>query len=143
MVRTYTIHTLHREKYILCFLILLFAVGGASSLIPLSEIVKIILVLCTIPGILFCSVKISQNPSQWTILDNKLSIEFKHKTLHFDFDNIDHIRCLTRSGGNLYVIYRHKKSTKRYWRNKLFQADDDQQMFHEALLNSPIEFHKL
>jgi hypothetical protein len=92
---------------------------------------------------MFCSVKLSQNPSKWTVHEERLYIVFKNKSIVYEFAEIDHIRSLTRSGGNLYVIYRTKKSTKRYWRNKLFQADDDQQLLQEALAQSPIEYYKL
>lgn len=143
MAQTFTINTLHREKYMLCLLAMLFVIGWLSSFIPVSEIIKIIIVLFTIPAILFCSIKLSQNPSQWILEEDKLSIVFKNKSVVYTSAEIDHIRSLTRSGGNLYVIYRHKKSTKRYWRNKLFQADDDQQLLQEALLQSPIEYYKL
>lgn len=143
MGQTFTIHTLHRGRYMLCFFVLLFAIGGISSLIPASEIVKIVVILFTIPGILFSSVKFSQSPSHWTIHEDSLTITFKNKSVAYAFTEIDHIRSLTRSGGNLYVIYRVKKSTIRYWRNKLFQADDDQQLLQEALLHSPIEYYKL
>ena len=51
-------------------------------------------------------------------------------------------RGLTRSGGNLYVIYQNKRTPVRYWRNKLFQEDDDHQLLHEALLASEIEYFK-
>ena len=143
MENTYTINTLHREKFMLCLLGLLFLAGGLSSLIPLSEIAKIIIVLCIIPVIMFLSVKFSQNPTQWTLQVDSLHIDFKNKTVAIPYSEIDHIRSLTRSGGNLYVIYRKKKSTKRYWRNKLFQADDDQTALQEALLHSTIEYHRL
>lgn len=143
MEQSYIINTLHREKFMLSLLSLLFLAGGLSSLIPLSEIAKIIIVLCTIPLIMFASVKFSQKPSKWVINPESLQIEFKNKTIVFPLNEIDHIRSLTRSGGNLYAIYRIKKSTKRYWRNKLFQADDDQSALQQALLESAIEYHRL
>src|SRR5690606_14153051 len=98
--RIFSIHTLHRGKYMLCFLCLLFVMGGISSVIPVQEIVKIIVVLFTIPGILYISVKVSQNPSEWTLEENKLTVSFKNKTYTYPFAEIDHIRSLTRSGGN-------------------------------------------
>lgn len=143
MEQSYIINTLHREKFMLCLLALLFLAGGLSAWIPLSEIAKIIIVLCTIPLIMYVSVKVSLNTSQWTLTPESLEIAFKNKTVVFPLHEIDHIRSLTRSGGNLYVIYRKRKSTKRYWRNKLFQADDDQNALQQALLQSPIEFHRL
>lgn len=126
----------------LCFFALLFVAGGISSLVPTQEIIKIIVVLFTIPGILYCSVKLSQNPSHWTFHEDSLTLSFKNKTITYLYSEIDHIRTLTRSGGNLYVIYFKKKSPQRYWRNKLFQKDDDNQLLHEALSKSSIEYYK-
>lgn len=125
-----------------CFFVLLFTVGGASSFIPLSEIYKIIIVLFTIPGILYISVKISQRPSTWTLAQDKLTISFTDKSHTYSIYNIDHLRSLTRSGGNLYVFYFRKQRPARYWRNKLFQEDDDNLQLHEALLKSDIEYFK-
>lgn len=142
MNQTFHINTLHRGKYMLCFFVLLFAVGGASSYIPLSEIFKIIIVLFTIPGILYIAVKFSQRPSKWTLTDNDLTVTFATKSITYLISDIDHIRSLTRSGGNLYVIYLRKQSPVRYWRNKLFQENDDNLQLHEALSQSPIEYFK-
>jgi len=142
MRQTSSIHTLHRGKYMLCFFALLFAAGGISSFIPAQEIVKIIIVLFTIPVILYCSVKLSQSPSQWTLEEDRLTISFKNKIITYLYADIDHIRSLTRSGGNLYVIYFRKRSPQRYWRNKLFQKDDDHQLLHEALVQCDIEYYK-
>ncbi|MFZ4862296.1 hypothetical protein ACL9RF_08925 [Sphingobacterium sp. Mn56C] len=142
MTQTFTINTLHRGKYMCCFFGLLFAVGGLSALVPFQEIIKIILVLAAIPGILYLSVKISKSPSYWTLTADSLQVTIRTKTSTYDFNDIDHIRSLTRSGGNLYVIYRRKKSPSRYWRNKLFQSDDDNSLLHEALLQCPVEYYK-
>jgi len=116
--------------------------GGLSSLVPATEIVKIVVMLFTIPVILFLSVKISQNTSTWTIDEQQLSIHFAHKTIVYPIAQIDHIRTLTRSGGSLYVIYFKHKSPARYWRNKLFQAEDDQLALQQALTASAIEYYK-
>ncbi|WP_140937903.1 hypothetical protein [Sphingobacterium lumbrici] len=124
------------------FLLLLFVVGGLSSLIPFQEIVKIIIVLFTIPAILFISVKISQNPSVWTLTEENITITFPDKEISHPLSEINHIQSLTRSGGALYVIHFHKKSPARYWRNKLFQDEDDNQHLHQALINSTVEYYK-
>lgn len=142
MNQTFRINTLHRGKYMLCFFALLFIFGGASSYIPLPEIYKIVIVLFTIPIILYVSVKISQYPSTWTLNEESLTVSFADKTLTYPIIDIDHIRSLTRSGGNLYVIYLRKKSPTRYWRNKLFQDDDDNLLLHQAMLESQIEYFK-
>lgn len=144
MTNDFTINTLYRGKYMLSFFILLFIAGGLSALIPASEIVKIIVILFTIPFILYLSVKISQNPSQWHIDDTQLTITFisTSKTIVYPLAQIDHIRTLTRSGGTLYVIYFKKKSPARYWRNKLFQNQDDQLELQQEITNSTVEYYK-
>ena len=126
----------------LCFFVLLFVAGAASSYIPLSEIYKIVFVLFTIPIILYTSVKISQRPSTWSLSQDLLTVAFKDQSHTYPISDIDHFRSLTRSGGNLYVIYFRKQRPVRYWRNKLFQEDDDHLLLHEALLQSNIEYFK-
>lgn len=126
----------------LSFFVLLFAMGGISSLIPIGEIVKIILVLFTIPLILYISVKISQRPSYWQLNDKELVIQFADKSFVYPISEIDHIRTLTRSGGTLYAIYRKNKSTARFWRNKLFQSQDDQIALQQEFTSSTIEYYK-
>lgn len=135
-------NTLHRGKYMASFFILLFVAGGVGSLLPFPELYKIIIVLFTIPGILYISVKMSQHPSSWSLDENTLTIDFADKKYSYFLHDIDHIRSLTRSGGNLYVIYFRKKGPIRYWRNKLFQNDDENSKLHEALLKSEIEYFK-
>lgn len=128
----------------LSFIILLFVFGALSALIPGTEIVKVVVMLFTIPIILFFSTKISKNTSVWTVRENNLEISFKNgKHIYYDFTEIDHLRSLTRSGGNLYVFYLIKKSPQRYWRNQLFQKDDDHLLLHQALVNSSLEYYKI
>lgn len=116
--------------------------GGLSALIPASEIVKIVIVLFTIPIILYFSVKLSSRSSIWHLDADKLSIQFSAQTYTYRIEDIDHIRSLTRSGGTLYVIYFKKKSPARYWRNKLFQSEDDQIALQQLLNTSTIEYYK-
>lgn len=142
MNQTYRINTLHRGRYMSSFLALLFIAGGLSAFVSLPEIYKIILVLLTIPLILYLSVRFSQRPSSWHLSEEALTITFGQEIKRYTLPDIDHIRNLTRSGGNLYVIYPRKKRPVRYWRNKLFQADDDNIALHEALLQSRIEYFK-
>lgn len=138
----FTIHTLHRGKFISTFLFMLFLAGGLSSLIPFQEIAKIIIVLFTIPAILFVSVKISQNPSVWTLTEETITLTFSNKEISYPLTEISHIESLTRSGGALYVLHFNKKSPARYWRNKLFQDEDDNQLLHQALTNAAVEYYK-
>lgn len=139
----FQINTLHRAKYMLSFFSLLILAGILSSLLPAKEAFKIVFVLFTIPITLFLSVKFSSNSSTWTLTDEALTISFTDKTIAYPISDIDHIRSLTRSGGNLYVIYLKHKSPARYWRNKLFIADDDALEMHNALLEHEVEYYKL
>lgn len=124
------------------FLLLLFLAGGLSALIPFQEVVKIIIVLFTIPAILFASVKVSQNPSIWQLTEESITITFPHKEISYPLTEINYIQSLTRSGGALYVIHFHKKSPARYWRNKLFQNEDDNESLHQALSSAKVEYYK-
>lgn len=126
----------------LSFFVLLFFMGGLGSLLPYSEIIKIIVVLFSIPIILFLSVKWSKQQSTWVLSEHSLTITFGNKTFVYPIIEIDHIRNLTRSGGSLLVIYPLKKRPSRYWRNKLFQGEDDSIALHNALTVSEIEYFK-
>lgn len=143
MSQTFEINTLHRRKYMLNFFLLLIAAGVISSQIPVSEIAKIILILFTIPLTLYLSVRWSKEPSVWTLTEDELIIEFDNRIDIYRINEIDHIQSLTRSGGNLYVIHFHKKSTKRYWRNKLFASVDDNLELHHALTEHKVEYYKM
>lgn len=126
----------------LSFFVFLFIMGGLGSLIPAKEIVKIVIVLFTIPIILYISVKLSKNSSVWELTEKALTIQFAKKTISYSLDDIDHIRSLTRSGGTLYIIYFKTKSPARYWRNKLFQEEDDQIALQQSLTTSTTEYYK-
>lgn len=142
MAETYLINTLHRGRYMLSFFVLLFVAGGISSLIPTSEIIKIITILFVIPLILYISVRVSQKSSSWQVREDEIIISFSNKEYKYNAAEINHIRSLTRSGGTLYVIYLNNKSPRRYWRNKLFQNQDDQLALQQALTNSLFEYYK-
>ena len=143
MSQTYKINTLHRRKYMLCFFGLILLFGAIASQLPLKEIYKIVFVLFTIPITLFIAVKYSLNPSEWTIDDSTLSINFPNKSIKIEVNDIDNIQSLTRSGGNLYVIHMKKKKTQRFWRNKLFVGNDDQTELQETLNNHTVEYYKM
>lgn len=141
--QSFEINTLHRGKYMLTFFSLLILGGILSSQIPASEIVKIVSILFTIPIILYLAVKWSKNSSTWELNDDQLSIHFKNKTDIFKIKDIDHIKSLTRSGGNLYVIHLKNKFPNRYWRNKLFSSNDDCIALHESLTQHSVEYYKM
>ncbi len=143
MNQSFEINTLHRGKYMLSFFSLLLLAGIISSQIPTSEMAKVIIILFTIPIILFLSVKWSKNKSIWELSDEEVLIHFPDRSDKYLISDIDHIKSLTRSGGNLYVFHLKKKSPKRYWRNKLFSSDDDNLMLHHALMNHSVEYYKM
>ena len=126
----------------LCFFIGLFLAGAICSTLPFDEIFKIIAVLAMVPLILFCAVKLSHQPSTWILSEEQLIIQKGNSNRTILIHDIDHIRSLTRSGGNLYVIYLRKQSPIRIWRNKLFQKEDDLLALHEALVQHPVEYFK-
>lgn len=126
----------------LYFLSLVFVSGGLSSIIPAREIIKIVSVLFSIPFILYISVRLSLNPSNWHLDQTNLTIQFPSKTVQYPLNEIDHIRAHTRSGGTLYTIYFKNKSAARFWRNKLFQQDDDNQKLQDKLNNIDLAFYK-
>ena len=142
MTQTFHLHTLHRGKYMLCFFVGLFIAGAICSTLPFGEIFKILAVLAMVPIILFSAVKISHQPSTWFLSEEQLVIEKGNARTIILMQDVDHIRSLTRSGGNLYVIYLRKKSPIRIWRNKLFQPEDDLIALHEALVAHPVEYFK-
>lgn len=143
MKQSFEINTLHRGRYMLSFFSLLIFGGIISSQIPATEIAKVVIILFTIPIILFLSVKWSKNKSVWELTDDELFIHFANRTDKYLMKDIDHIKSLTRSGGNLYVIHFLKKYPKRYWRNKLFASDDDNSLLHEALTAHSVEYYKM
>ena len=124
-------------------LLLLFISGGLISLIDTKEIYRIVAILFFVPVILYLSVKISKNPSTWSFDNENVTINFASSQKIIPIENIDHVRSLTRSGGNLIEIYQKKGKTLRIWKNKLFQPEDDIQMLQAYLNESPIEFYKL
>lgn len=143
MKQSFEINTLHRGKYMLSFFSLLLLAGLISSQIPASEMAKVIIILFTIPIILFLSVKWSKNKSMWELTEEELVIRFSNRVDKYLIADIDHIKSLTRSGGNLYVLHFKKKSAKRYWRNKLFSSDDDNLLLHQAFTKHPVEYYKM
>lgn len=137
------IATLHRGKYMLLLLIGVCVVTALVSRLPLQETVKIITVLLSLPFLLFASVKWSNNNSVWTVKDGEVEIEFSSQVKErFSLHEVKYLRNLPRSGGNLIMIYLHgQRKPKRYWRNKLFQRDDDLNALIHALRQQGIEYY--
>lgn len=123
---SYILNTLHRGRMIQILLGVLFAVGFLVARLPVIEVVKIIFVLFSLPGILFVSIRFSQQSSTWKISNSSMITEKGKKNYQIRLDNIDYVRNHVRSGGNLIAIYQKSgKSPLRFWRNKLFQSNDD------------------
>src|SRR5690606_5887194 len=130
----YEIATLHRGKYMLILLVGLCVVTVIIAQIPIQEVQKIIIVLLSLPLLIFLGTKWSAKPSRWNLNNGRLSIYFQNKPQEIDIENIRYIRNVPRSGGNLIMIFlKDAKQPKRYWRNKLFQSADDLEALMHAL----------
>lgn len=139
--RNFQIATLHRGLYMLILLLGVCLVTLIVSKIPISEIVKIIIVLFSLPVLLYISVKISKDNSTWEVTEDHLILHFKNKQEKLALVDIEYIRNLPRSGGNLIMIFvKNKRMAKRYWRNKLFQENDELDEFLTLIKNRDIEY---
>lgn len=138
----FEIATLHRGKYMLVLLGGLCVETVLVSQLSIQEILKIIIVLLSVPLLLFLGTKWSANPSRWRIDDRLLSINFKNDSHSIDIQTIKYIRNVPRSGGNLIMIFfKDARQPKRYWRNKLFQNADDLESLIHALKMEGIEYY--
>ena len=141
--KTFHIATLHRGKYMILLLIGVCIVTAIVSRLPIQEVPKILIVLCSLPLLLFLSIKWSRNDSHWIVTDSEIAIHFhdkKQDTLLLA--DIKYLRNLPRSGGNLIMIFnKRKKQPKRYWRNKLFQKDDDLNALIHVLKQQGVEYY--
>ena len=137
---TFYINTLHRGRFIWILLGGLFLSGFLVSYLQVSEIIKIIILLFCMPVILFLAVKVSLQPSEWTLKDDTLKIHRAGKDQEISLSTISYIKNHLRSGGNLLAIFfQPKRSPIRIWRNKLFSAADDFEPLLEALKSREIE----
>jgi len=89
------------------------------------------------------SIKGSRNDSYWTIKNGEVSIRFHNqKEELLILSEVKYLRNLPRSGGNLIMIFlATAKAPKRYWRNKLFQKDDDLNALIHALKQQGVEYY--
>lgn len=140
---SFHIATLHRGRYMLLLLAGVCLVTAVSSRLPISEIVKILVVLVSLPLLIFCSIKWSKNDSVWTIQEGKVVIQFKNQQEEsFPLANIKYLRNVPRSGGNLIMFFFKKDmKTKRYWRNKLFEKADDLNALVHAIRQEGVEYY--
>ncbi|NGM66612.1 hypothetical protein [Sphingobacterium sp. SGR-19] len=142
-IKSFHIATLHRGRYMLLLLAGVCLVTAIASRLPISEIAKILVVLVSLPLLIFCSTRWSKNDSVWTIQDGKIMIQFKNQQADsFPLNDIKYLRNVPRSGGNLMLFFfRKDKTPKRYWRNKLFEKADDLDALVHAIKQEGIEYY--
>lgn len=140
---SFHIATLHRGRYMLLLLAGVCVVTVIASRLPIPEIAKILVVLISLPLLLFSSIRWSRNNSVWTITPEQVSIQFNdNQQESFSLQDIKYLRNVPRSGGNLIMIFfKKKEKTKRYWRNKLFEKADDLDALVHALRQEGVEYY--
>ncbi len=122
----FNINTLNRGRFIWVLLGGLFLVGFVLAQFPLSELTKILTLLFCIPVLMWLAVRLNRSSSVWEINSRNIRITKENKTTEIPVADIAYVKNHMRSGGNLIVLHRHSKSGPfRFWRNKLFMADDD------------------
>ncbi|MGJ1264788.1 hypothetical protein ACR78F_02035 [Sphingobacterium spiritivorum] len=141
--QTYYISTLHRAKYMALIFGGITLIAVLLAFTPFKEIVKVLITLLSIPLVIFLSVRYSRIPSHWTFDDQKLTIIKSEKHIELPLANISHIRNLPRSGGNLLIIYQRKGHSYRFWRNKLFQNEDELQAMIQYIQHHNIEYYNM
>src|SRR5690606_4704321 len=92
-----------------------------ASRLPISEIAKILMVLFSLPLLIYCSTKWSKNDSVWMVQNGEIRIQFGNQQAEsFPLANIKYLRNVPRSEGNLLMfILKKQKRPKRYWGNKI------------------------
>lgn len=113
------------------------------SRLPLSEVVKIMGSLFSLPLVLYIAVKCSKKTTVWTIDHEALTIEDSTSSKVILLDTIDYVRNLRRSGGNLIIIKLKSGAHFRAWRNKLFESEDDIKSLCQSLKDSKIEYYDM
>ncbi|WP_139227573.1 hypothetical protein [Sphingobacterium wenxiniae] len=140
---SFQIATLHRGRYMLLLLLGVCIVTAIVSRFPWTEIAKILTVLVSLPFLLYLSIRWSRNNSSWTINADNVHVVFRNgKEEMITFKDIKYFRNLPRSGGNLLMIFLQKSRTpKRFWRNKLFQQEDQLNSLIHALKQKGVEYY--
>lgn len=138
---SYHIATLHRGRYMLLLLVGVCIATVIAARLPITEIAKILVVLLSLPLLIFLSTRWSRNNSEWKIANGRISIQFRNQQEHLILKDIKYLRNVPRSGGNLIMIFQKNGKTKRYWRNKLFQKADDLNALVHALKQEGIEYY--
>lgn len=141
--QSYYISTLHRGRYMLLIFSGISIIAALLALTPFQEVVKILVTLFAIPLVIFGAVRYSRVPSHWSFDGTNLTIEKLDREVTIPKSNISHIRNLRRSGGNLLIIYQRRGHSYRFWRNKLFQNEDQLQSLVEAIQAQNIEYYNM
>src|SRR5690606_10926521 len=141
--KSFHIATLHRGRYMLLLLAGVCLVTLIASRLPISEIAMILVVLVSLPLLIFCSIRWSKNDSIWSIQEGHIVIRFKNQQEDsFSINEIKYLRNVPRSGGNLIMFFYKKGTTpKRYWRNKLFQKADDLDALVHGIRQEGVEYY--
>ena len=141
--KSYHLATLHRGRYMFILLAGVCLVTALVARVSISEIIKILIVLASLPLLMFCGIRWSRNDSEWTIVDGRVEVVFKKEPkLSFSVAQIKYMRNLPRSGGNLLMIfYKKGLKPKRFWRNKLFEKPDDLDALVHALKQAGVEYY--
>ena len=118
-------------------------VTAIAARLPVAEMAKILIVLASLPLLIFCGTKWSRNTSVWTVQQGKVSIQYKNQSEEtFSVGSIKYFRNVPRSGGNLLMFFFKKgRSAKRYWRNKLFEKPDDLDALIHAIRQEGVEYY--
>lgn len=140
---SFKIATLHRGRYMLLMMLFVLALVYIVSRLPLSEVVKIMGSLFSLPLVLYIAVKCSRKSTVWTIDNESLTIEDRTSHKIIPLNTIDYVRNLRRSGGNLIIIKLKTGAHVRAWRNKLFESEDDLKNLCQSLKDSKIEYYDM
>lgn len=140
---SFKIATLHRGRYMLLMMLFVLILVYIVSRLPLSEVVKIMGSLFSLPVVLFIAVKCSKQHSIWTIHNGELTMQNSTSSQTISLDTIDYVRNLRRSGGNLIIIKLKTGSHIRFWRNKLFESEDDLKSLCQTLKDNEIEYYDM
>lgn len=127
----------------LCLLLGVCIVTVITNRFEISEIAKILIILVSLPALIYASTKLSRNDSTWTLLDNKMTILFRDQAeVIIDLKDVKYMRNVPRSGGNLLMFFlKNNRSPQRFWRNKLFQGADDLDSLILRLKQQGLEYY--
>src|SRR5690606_29201259 len=125
--KSFHISTLRRGRYMLLLLAGVCVVTIIASRLPISEIAKILMVLFSLPLLIYCSTKWSKNDSVWMVQNGEIRIQFGNQQAEsFPFANIERPQTVPRAGGNLLVfVFEKDKTPTGHERNNVETEADD------------------